>query len=428
MKNTLCSILTALLIVLIFTPNSFTQDSLQEDIEDLIESVRKELEDAIQESLRDDEKTGKVNKLVYSTDDINFSHDGKRLALAGNYGILIYDIQRSRKNVQVSYKPIKLREHQGRGWRVAFSPDGKLLASANATGLLYIWDAKTEKLLRTIEEEPKYSSFWCMAFSPDGRMIVTGGNRVITTDPWRSEGIVRLWDTQTGEHIRTLTGHKRHVHSVAFSPDGRTIATGGSIAFAKDGSTIDGVVRLWDTRMGEHIRTLTGHRGIINSVAFSPDGTLLASGGIDKPVRLWDVKTGQQIRTLGEGGPGYSAGPRDLEGGGFIGSFGPVDCVAFSSDGRTLASSNSVGVWLWDVKRGRLLRRFRDQNSGGGPTVVAFSPDSRTLAVCRSYELEQIVPKSNGVTIPKEIELWDAETGKHLHRIKLERYRLETYP
>lgn len=189
MKNRWFSIFTALFITFTFTFISLAQDSPQEDIEDLLESIREKAKD-----LSKAEKTGAVNKLVYSTNDISFSHDGKRLALAGNYGILIYDIQRNRKNVQASYKPTKLREHQRRGWRVAFSPDGKLLASANATGTLYLWDAKTEKLLQTIEGEPGYSSFSCMAFSPDGRMLVTGGNKIITRDPWISEGIVLLWD------------------------------------------------------------------------------------------------------------------------------------------------------------------------------------------------------------------------------------------
>lgn len=389
MKNRLCLILIVLLIAFTFTFNSLAQDSPQEDIEDLVREI---LEDARRESLRDGVKAGKVNKLIYTTNDISFSHDGKRLALAGNYGILIYDIQRSRKDVQVSYKPIKLREHQRRGWRVAFSPDGKLIAGANATGTLYLWDAKTEKLLRTMEEEPKYSSFGCIAFSSDGKIMVTGGSRNIATDGWKGEGIVRLWDTQTGEHIRTLTGHARGVNSVAFSPDGRTIATGGSIAVAKDGSTIDGTVRLWDVKTGEHLRTLTGHTYNVNSVAFSPDGTLLASGGHDKPVRLWDVKTGKQIRALEEGGWRYSIG------------MGPVNCVAFSPDGRTIASSDHLAVRLWDVGRRRLLRKFRERNSGHGTSLVVFSPDGRTLAVCGS----------------QEIDLWDAKTGTQIQKVLLE--------
>ena len=427
MKNRLFLIFTVLFAVLTFTTSSLTQDSPQED---LLESL--------QEGLRDAEKTDKVNKLVYSTDDINFSHDGKRLALAGNYGILIYDIQRNRKNVQASYKPTKLREHQGRGWRVAFSPDGKLIASANATGTLYLWDAKTEKLLRTIEDGPEYSSFGCMAFSPDGRIIATGGSRIITKDGparkgtvnnvsitmdgWITDGIVRLWDTQTGEHIRTLTGQAERVNSVAFSPDGTTIAAGDSLTLTADSQGRNPTVHLWDARTGKLLRTLKGHRHRIQSVAFSPDGKLIASGGDSAPIRLWDVNTGQQIRTLQKDSTRNSKyldqDRPPLDG---------VDSIAFSPDGSTLVSCSIQSVLLWDVKRGRVLRKFREQNGGSGPSIMSFSPDGRTVAVCRSYELNQIVPKRNGVMIRKEIELMDAETGKHLHRIKLERYRFETY-
>ncbi len=445
MKNRLFSIFTALLIAFIFTPNLLGQDALQKGSNEPL----------------DNEKTPKVRKLIYSTNDISFSHDGKRLALAGNYGILIYDIQRNRKSVQVSEKPIKLREHPGRGWRVAFSPDGKLIASMAASGFLYLWDAKTEKLLRTIKAVGQ-----CMAFSPDGRIIATGGYRVITKDgpakdgPARKgivnnisitmdsgirDGIVSLWDTQTGEHIRTLTGHAASVNSVAFSPDGIIIAAGDSLTLTVDGQGRNPTVRLWDARTGKLLRALKGHRYHIRSVAFSPDGKLIASGGDHSPIRLWDVNTGQQIRTFGRGAPTTRDNRDNIEVGSARGTQGSrrfgvpralylhdgrpfsVDSIAFSPDGSTLVSSWTCKVLLWDVNRGRVLRKFKEQNSGGGPTVAVFSPDGRTIAVCSTYEVEQIIPKSNGVTIYKEIELWDAETGKHLHRIKLEKYRFETY-
>lgn len=430
MKNRLFSIFTALLIAFIFTPNLLAQDALQKGPNEPL----------------DNEKTPKVRKLIYSTNDISFSHDGKRLALAGNYGILIYDIQRNRKSVQVSEKPIKLREHPGRGWRVAFSPDGKLIASMAASGFLYLWDAKTGKLLQTIIQKPKYRGTWCMAFSPDGRIIATGGSRVITKDgPARkgivnnisitmhggiTDGIVSLWDTQTGEHIRTLTGHAEKVNSVAFSPDGITIAAGDSLTLTADSQGKNPTVHLWDARTGKLLRTLKGHRYHIQSVAFSPDGKLIASGGDHSPIRLWDVNTGQQIRTFGwdetttrnntEVG---SARPLYLHDGRPF----SVDSIAFSPDGSTLVSCSIQSVFLWDVKRGRVRRKFREQNGGSGPSIMSFSPDGRTVAACRSYELNQIVPKSNGVMMHKEIELMDAETGKHLHRIKLEKYRFETY-
>ena len=131
---------------------------------------------------------------------------------------------------------------------------------------------------------------------------------------------IRLWDAVTGAHQRTL-GHTDWVRSVAFSPDGRTLAS-GSVA-----------VRLWDAVTGAHQRTLTGYTWDVFSVAFSPDGRTLASGGgyHDNTIRLWDAVTGAPQRTL-------------------TGHTGRVTSVAFSPDGRTLASGSWDGtVLLWEL-------------------------------------------------------------------------------
>jgi hypothetical protein len=150
-----------------------------------------------------------------------------------------------------------------------------------------------------------------VAFSPDGRLLASCGN---TT--------VRLWDPASGEHRRTLTGHTGAVRGVAFSPDGRLLASCGN----------DNTVRLWDPASGEHRRTLTGHTGAVRGVAFSPDGRLLASCG-NTTVRLWDPASGEHRRTL-------------------AGHTGAVHGVAFSPDGRLLAScSDDKTVRLWDLTR-----------------------------------------------------------------------------
>jgi WD40 repeat protein len=108
-----------------------------------------------------------------------------------------------------------------------------------------------------------------VAFSPDGRRLVTGG-----------EGnTVKIWDVETGQVLQTLRGHSGDVYTVAFSPDGRWVASGGE----------DSTVKVWDSHTGTLVRSFRGHIGLVSSVAFSPDGRRLFSGSRDKTVKVWDV-------------------------------------------------------------------------------------------------------------------------------------------
>ena len=160
---------------------------------------------------------------------------------------------------------------------------------------------------------------YSVAFSPDGQTLASSSR----------DATVRLWDVQTGAHLNTLTGHRYDVYSVAFSPDGKTLASAGD----------DGTVRLWDVQTGAHLNTLTGHRYDVYSVAFSPDGKTLASGGNDGyrdgRIHLWDVQTGETSKTL----TGHSS---TLDRG--------VSSVAFSPDGNTLASGGGDRTLrLWNL-------------------------------------------------------------------------------
>ena len=179
-----------------------------------------------------------------------------------------------------------------------------------------------------------------VAFSPDGQTLASAS----------SDSTIRLWDAATGRHITTLEGHSEWVNSVAFSPDGQTLASVSG----------DSSIRLWNATTGSHIVTIWGHRVPVLDVAFSPDGRIHASGGWSKNIELLEVATGRHITTI----EAHSEA---------------VNSLAFSPDGRTLASaSGDRTIKLWDTTTHRRVATFRPDI--GRLYGVAFSPDGQTLA------------------------------------------------
>jgi WD40 repeat protein/tRNA A-37 threonylcarbamoyl transferase component Bud32 len=201
-----------------------------------------------------------------------------------------------------------------------------------------------------------------VAFSPEGKYLASGSYKTI-----------KIWETTTGKLIRTLEGHSIYVHSVAFSPDGKFLASG----------SLDGTIKIWETATGELIRTLEEHSGTVDSVAFSPDGKYLASGSSDKTIKIWETATGELIRTL-EGHSGF------------------VNSVAFSPDGKYLASGNYDNtIKIWETATGKLIRTLEGHSDY--VNSVAFSPDGKYLASGSS---------------DNTIKIWETATGKLIRTLE----------
>ncbi len=264
---------------------------------------------------------------------VAFSNDGRLLASGFLHGNLqVWEVGSGRK----------LYAHTAHGASVvsvAFSPNNLWLASGSRDNTIKLWEADTGKELQVLRNHKAEVS--AVAFSPDGQWLVSGSH----------DRTIKLWRVVTGREAQTLTGHDQQVTAALFTPDGQTIVSG----------SWDRTIRLWNAASGRTLRTLTGHAKGVASLAVSPDGQWLASGGEDARVKLWDLKTGSELQSFSEHGNG-------------------VTSVAFSPDGELLAAG-CLGqiVIVWKLSTGEVVKRLRYENISYNS--VAFSPQGQWLAL-----------------------------------------------
>ncbi len=300
---------------------------------------------------------------------------------------------------------------------VSFSPDGRFLLTGSIDSTARIWDPATGKeLMRFVHPRMVHSA----TFSPDGRFVLTGCG----------DHIARLWSVTTGLETMRFVGHTQSIYAVAFSPDGRFALTGGGRIEVPAGMATDNqegdpdfTVRMWDVATGVEVRRFVGHTQAIESVAFSPNGRYILSGSSDKTARMWDAQNGRELHRF------VGVSQNDF-----------ISSVHFSHDSRLVLTAHIDGPRLWDAATGEQLRHL----SNSAVEAATFSPDSRVVVAAiwnRSLvewnaasgeEVRRFASRANSILSAaispdgrllatsqfKMAQLWDLQTGAELRRIK----------
>ena len=289
-------------------------------------------------------------------------------------------------NVKTHEQIAAMRHHNAEIESAALSPDGMLLASGRQDGVVALWDMRTEKLSAALGGH--IATVKSVAFSSDGTLLASGEREH-----------ARLWDVHKGQLIAVFKHRAAIVESVAFSPDGKILA-----------SVANNAIRLWDTKRKKKVGVLLQETrwmplrqkpmeageysaySIIQSLAFSPDGKLLASGGTDNKVRMWDVQKRKEI---------FIREPGEKK-------RGSIFAVAFSPDGKIRVSAGSENIHLWDVAEHKLIGTLNEEKH---VATLDFSPNGRFLAAGAG-------PKIRVWNMKTQAEVTTREGGAPLVRVR----------
>ncbi|MEZ6097087.1 MAG: protein kinase [Pirellulaceae bacterium] len=281
---------------------------------------------------------------------LSFNDDGSRLASASSdNAIKVWDINSAEEVIAIGGNTVSVTSF-------AFSPNGKQLASASEFDwAISIWDIESGELIEVVRNRSKANQ---IAFSPDGSRLVSV-----------HYGLFVIWDTETW--LPVFVGHRSHnrvVRCVAFSPDGTRFATSGD----------DCIIKLWDTRTGGLLDTLSGHSQSIFNLAFSPDGSHLASSSSDTTVKIWRVSNNDGLMLAGHVDHVYA--------------------VAFDSFGEQMATGGADGVIiLRNARTG--CTHFRIEGNSKAINKLSFSPDGIRIASAGD---------------DNSIRIWDTQTGEQI--------------